>query len=93
MGKLDATTTQPAGAAAAAPGGVAVVNGPEGEVLDWQRVDWRQVQDDVGEVDNRGAGKRREVRRIQREQHHTDEQAGFPIVPNASHHHTGRRPF
>ena len=31
MGKLDTVT----------------VNGPEGEVLDWDAVDWRQVEDDV----------------------------------------------
>jgi RNA-directed DNA polymerase len=24
-----------------------MVNGPEGEVLDWDAVDWRQVEDDV----------------------------------------------
>ena len=34
--KLDAT-----------PARIGVVNGPEGEVLDWQGVNWRQVQDDV----------------------------------------------
>jgi len=31
MGKLDTVT----------------VNGPEGEVLDWDAVDWRRVEDDV----------------------------------------------
>ena len=31
MGKLDTVT----------------VNGPEGDVLDWDAVDWRQVEDDV----------------------------------------------
>jgi RNA-directed DNA polymerase len=31
MGKLDAMTA----------------NGPEGDVLDWDAVDWRQVEDDV----------------------------------------------
>ena len=36
MGKLDA----------AAPAG-AVVNGPEDAVVDWDAVDWRQVEDDV----------------------------------------------
>ena len=71
MGKLDATTTQPAGAAAAAPGGVAVVNGPEGDDLDWQRVDWRQVQDDVRRLRHRiftasQAGDTRRVRNLQK---------------------------
>ncbi len=27
--------------------GVAVVNGPEGDDLDWRAVDWRQVENDV----------------------------------------------
>ena len=31
MGKLDAVT----------------VNGPEGDVVDWDAVDWRRVEDDV----------------------------------------------
>ena len=41
--KLDATTTPtPFGA-----DGEVVVNGPEGEVLDWHAIDWRAVEDDV----------------------------------------------
>jgi RNA-directed DNA polymerase len=36
MGKLDAAA--PAGGAA---------NGPEDAILDWDAVDWRQVEDDV----------------------------------------------
>ena len=38
MGKLDA---------------IAVVNGPEDDVVDWDAVDWRQVQDDVGRLRQR----------------------------------------
>ena len=29
------------------------VNGPEGEVLDWDAVDWRRVEDDVGRLPQR----------------------------------------
>jgi RNA-directed DNA polymerase len=28
-------------------GDVAVVNGSQGEILDWSSIDWRQVEDDV----------------------------------------------
>jgi RNA-directed DNA polymerase len=42
-GKLDAMTMQPAAMSAA----VGMVNGPEGELLDWDAVDWRTVEDDV----------------------------------------------
>jgi len=41
--KLDTMTTQQAAMSAAA----AVVNGPEGELLDWHAVDWRAAEDDV----------------------------------------------
>jgi RNA-directed DNA polymerase len=41
--KLDAMTRQQAAMSAAA----AVVNGPEGELLDWHAVDWRAAEDDV----------------------------------------------
>jgi Trm5-related predicted tRNA methylase len=27
--------------------GIAVVNGPKGDDLDWLSIDWRQVEDDV----------------------------------------------
>jgi RNA-directed DNA polymerase len=30
-----------------APPQVAVVNGPEGEILDWHAIDWRGVEDSV----------------------------------------------
>ena len=42
--KLDAKTELET--AVAADGDVAV-NGPEGETLDWDAVDWRQVEEDV----------------------------------------------
>jgi hypothetical protein len=47
MGKLDTAT----------PG--VVVNGPEDAVLDWDAVDWRRVEDDVGGCGN---GSSRRVR-------------------------------
>ena len=60
MGKLDA----------AAPAGVAV-NGPEGAVLDWDAVGWRQVEDDVRRLRQRiftasKAGDLRRVRNLQK---------------------------
>jgi RNA-directed DNA polymerase len=60
MGKLDA----------AAPAG-AVVNGPEDAVLDWDAVDWRQVEDDVRRLRQRiftasKAGDLRRVRNLQK---------------------------
>jgi RNA-directed DNA polymerase len=33
--------------------GAAVVNGPEGDVLDWGSIDWAQVEDDVGRLRQR----------------------------------------
>jgi RNA-directed DNA polymerase len=38
-----------------------VVNGPEGEILDWDAVDWRQVEEDV-----RQAGDPKKVRNLQK---------------------------
>src|SRR6266700_5784142 len=60
MGMLD--TKAPAGA---------VVNGPEGEALDWDAVDWRAVEDDVRRLRQRiftasGAGDLRKVRSLQK---------------------------
>jgi RNA-directed DNA polymerase len=60
MGKLDA----------AAPAG-AVANGPEGAVVDWDAVDWRQVEDDVRRLRQRiftasKAGDLRRVRNLQK---------------------------
>src|SRR6266542_4088001 len=43
-GKLDATTTHPA---ARCVGHVDVVNGPEGEPLDWHAIDWRAAEGTV----------------------------------------------
>jgi hypothetical protein len=55
MGKLDAVT----------------VNGPEDDVLDWDAVDWRQVEDDVRRLRQRiftatQAGDLKRVRNLQR---------------------------
>ena len=55
MGKLDAVT----------------VNGPEGEVCDWDAVDWRRVEDDVRRLRQRiftasQAGDLKRVRNLQR---------------------------
>src|SRR5918996_5394001 len=55
MGKLDTVT----------------VNGPEGEVLDWHAVDWREVEDDVRRLRQRiftatQAGDLKRVRNLQK---------------------------
>jgi RNA-directed DNA polymerase len=55
MGKLDTT----------------MVNGPEGDVLDWDAVDWRQAEDNVGRLRQRiftasKAGDLRKVRNLQK---------------------------
>ena len=49
----------------------ATVNGPEGEVLDWEAVDWRQVEDDVRRLRQRiftasKAGDLKKVRNLQK---------------------------
>ncbi len=49
-GKLDATATT---ATARAAGRVGAANGPESDVLDWRRVDWRRVEDDVARLRQR----------------------------------------
>jgi RNA-directed DNA polymerase len=59
MGKLDT----------AAPG--VVVNGPEDDVLDWEAVDWRRVEDDVRRLRQRiftasKAGDLKKVRNLQK---------------------------
>jgi hypothetical protein len=59
MGKLDT----------AAPG--VVVNGPEDDVLDWEAVDWRRVEDDVRRLRQRiftasKAGDLKKVRSLQK---------------------------
>ncbi|HTE68935.1 MAG TPA: reverse transcriptase N-terminal domain-containing protein [Actinomycetes bacterium] len=55
MGKLDTVT----------------VNGPEGDVLDWDAVEWRQVEDDVRRLRQRiftatQAGDLKRVRNLQK---------------------------
>jgi RNA-directed DNA polymerase len=47
------------------------VNGPEDEVLDWEAVDWRQVEDDVRRLRQRiftasKAGDLKKVRNLQK---------------------------
>jgi hypothetical protein len=49
----------------------AVVNGPEGEPLDWDAVDWRQVEEDVRRLRQRifaasRAGDPKKVRNLQK---------------------------
>src|SRR5664279_2305144 len=46
-GKLDTMATQTTDGAQAMMAVVAVVNGPEDELLDWHAVDWRVVEEDV----------------------------------------------
>jgi N-terminal domain of reverse transcriptase len=65
---LDATTEP--GTAVAVDGGV-VVNGPEGDLLDWDAVDWRQVEEDVRRLRQRiftasRAGDLKKVRNLQK---------------------------
>src|SRR5512140_1485582 len=66
--KLDATTEVEA---ASAVEGDDVVNGPEGEFLDWDAVDWRQVEEDVRRLRQRifaasQAGDLKKVRNLQK---------------------------
>ena len=66
--KLDATTELEAAAAVEGDG---VVNGPEGEFLDWDAVDWRQVEEDVRRLRQRifaasQAGDLKKVRNLQK---------------------------
>src|SRR5258705_6264852 len=68
--KLDAMTMFSA-TADAAVADVVVVNGPEGEVLDWQTVDWRTVEDSVRRLRQRiftasRAGDLKKVRNLQK---------------------------
>jgi RNA-directed DNA polymerase len=58
-------------AAAVAATGDAVVNGPEGEDLDWDAIDWRTVEDDVRRLRQRiftasRAGDLKQVRNLQK---------------------------
>jgi RNA-directed DNA polymerase len=54
-----------------APPSVAVVNGPEGEILDWHAIDWRAVEDSVRRLRQRifaasQAGDLKRVRNLQK---------------------------
>ena len=69
-GKLDAMTTA-VSATRSMAGAVAVVNGPEGEILDWDAIDWRQVEEDVRRLRQRifaasQAGDLKRVRNLQK---------------------------
>ncbi len=71
MGMLDATLNRAGGAAWSAPVAGSVANGPEGEVLDWELIDWRTVEDDVRRLRQRiftasQAGDLKKVRNLQR---------------------------
>ena len=71
MGMLDATLTRAGGAGQPAPPVGGVVNGPEGEVLDWDAINWRTVEDDVRRLRQRiftasQAGDLKRVRNLQR---------------------------
>src|SRR6266536_391578 len=52
--KLDATTRL---AVTGVADGRAVVNGPEGEPPDWDAADWRQAEEDVRRLRQRGRGR------------------------------------
>jgi RNA-directed DNA polymerase len=67
-GKLDAMTTLTA--VSAADGG-GVVNGPEGEILDWDAIDWRAIEENVRRLRHRiftasRAGDLKKVRNLQK---------------------------
>jgi RNA-directed DNA polymerase len=67
-GKLDTNVVQVAEDSSAAAG---AVNGPEGDVLDWDSVDWRQAEDDVRRLRQRiftasKAGDLKKVRSLQK---------------------------
>lgn len=70
-GKLDAMTTQTAGAAQTAATAAGMANGPEGEITDWPSIDWRKVEDDVRRLRQRiftasQAGDLAKVRNLQK---------------------------
>jgi RNA-directed DNA polymerase len=70
-GKLDTMATQTTVGAQATMAIVAVVNGPEGELLDWHAVDWRAVEEDVRRLRQRiftasRAGDLKRVRSLQK---------------------------
>jgi hypothetical protein len=66
-GKLDAMTTMQTATSVV----VAVVNGPEGDHLDWAAIDWRTTEDDVRRLRQRiftasKAGDLKRVRNLQK---------------------------
>src|SRR6476620_9055074 len=66
-GKLDAMTTMQTATSVV----VAVVNGPEGDHLDWAAIDWRTTEDDVRRLRQRiftasRAGDLKKVRNLQK---------------------------
>ena len=68
-GKLDTNMARTAGAPASAA--AQTVNGPEGDILDWESVDWRQAEDDVRRLRQRiftasKAGDLKKVRSLQK---------------------------
>src|SRR5580704_6906573 len=68
-GKLDTNMARTAGAPASAA--AQTVNGPEGGILDWESVDWRQAEDDVRRLRQRiftasKAGDLKKVRSLQK---------------------------
>src|SRR5664279_370388 len=70
-GKLDTMATQTTDGAQAMMAVVAVVNGPEDELLDWHAVDWRVVEEDVRRLRQRiftasRAGDLKRVRSLQK---------------------------
>src|SRR6266545_6197943 len=71
MGTLDATATQTPAAAKAVPAAGGGVNGSEGDLLDWDAIDWRAVEDDVRRLRQRiftasRAGDLAKVRNLQK---------------------------
>jgi RNA-directed DNA polymerase len=71
-GKLDSmATSTPAAAASSSLPGVAVLNGPEDEPLDWFAIDWQTVEEDVRRLRQRiftasQAGDLKRVRNLQK---------------------------
>jgi RNA-directed DNA polymerase len=71
MGTLDATATQTPAAATAVSAAGGGVNGSEGDLLDWDAINWRAVEDDVRRLRQRiftasRAGDLAKVRNLQK---------------------------
>src|SRR5207245_10257635 len=69
MGKLDAATADTA--VQTVSSGLVTVNGPEGELLDWDAIEWRRVEEDVRRLRQRiftasQAGDLKRVRNLQK---------------------------